>query len=43
VQVGGRIVLQYDADMLVAVHVLVYGSDPCDLVREEQILGVGPP
>ena len=43
VHLGGRVVLDDDADVLVAVDVLVHRGDACDLVREEDVLGIGPP
>src|ERR1700748_2883650 len=41
VQVGGRISLDDDADVLVAVDVFVHGGDASRLAREEQVLCVG--
>ena len=38
---GGRIVLEHDADVLIAVDVLVHRRHPGNPVGEEQVLGVG--
>jgi hypothetical protein len=40
VQVGRRIVLDDDTDVLVAVYVFVYRRDASRLLRKEQVLRV---